>query len=301
MEGMVGFEFRPNDEELVGHYLRNKIEGDTSLVDTAIPEVNICSYDPWDLRRQSKIRSKYPVSVWYFFSRRENGIRQNRRTPSGFWKLTGESVDVNDQWGFWTGAQGKIGHKRVLVFLKGRGSQQTKSDWVMHEFHYDYDLLPEHERTYVICRLEYKGRDTKFLFDCPTDPTPTFVPNPTNSEGSVVDRSFEEYLGSFYNISEFDSANQGHQLGNFNMQQQVPYLEDSCVDDPQRIWDYPISEIMSIMQVNPSNHCPKTPLTGVLADDSCDSDTDSMVSPLHIRLSQNMNGFCFLHVDFCFL
>lgn len=94
---------------------------------------------------QSKIKSKDPM--WYFFSRRENkytnGNRQSRTTRSGKWKLTGDSVDVKDQWGLSSGVSGKIGHKRVLVFLDGRYSDKTKSDWVMHEFH--DELLPDHQ------------------------------------------------------------------------------------------------------------------------------------------------------------
>lgn len=45
----MGFGFRPTDVELVGYYLRNKILGKNELVERAINEVNICSFDPWDL------------------------------------------------------------------------------------------------------------------------------------------------------------------------------------------------------------------------------------------------------------
>ena len=82
--------------------------------------------------------------MWYFFSRRgSNGDRQNRKTSSGFWKITGDPVEVKDQWGTWCGVKGKIGYKRVLVFRRGKSSssQSTKSDWVMHEYH--YTLLPQ--------------------------------------------------------------------------------------------------------------------------------------------------------------
>ncbi|EOA40323.1 hypothetical protein CARUB_v10009049mg [Capsella rubella] len=223
MEDKVGFGFRPNDEELVGHYLRDKIQGNTSLLQVAISEVNICSYDPWDLRYQSKYKSMDPM--WYFFSRRENkygnGNRQIRTTRSGKWKLTGESVDVKDQWGISSGFPGKIGHKRVLVFLDARFPDKPKSDWVIHEFHYNYDLLPHHPKdTYVICRLEYKGNDKSILTANATDPTPSFVPNMANSAGSVVNQSRQGNSASYNTYSEHDSANRGQQFNdNFNMQQ----------------------------------------------------------------------------------
>lgn len=63
------------------------------------------------------------------------------------------------------------------------------------------------------------------------------------------------------------------------------------------IWDYEIRENFeslvderTYMQENRSDHRPKKPVSGFLADDSSDSDTDSMVSMfLHIITShQNL-------------
>lgn len=44
----VGFRFHPTDEELINHYLKNKIVGQESLVQF-IPQVDICKYEPWEL------------------------------------------------------------------------------------------------------------------------------------------------------------------------------------------------------------------------------------------------------------
>lgn len=44
----VGFRFRPTDEELVGHYLKNKLAGDDS-VEQVIREIDVCKHEPWDL------------------------------------------------------------------------------------------------------------------------------------------------------------------------------------------------------------------------------------------------------------
>ncbi|XP_010457186.1 PREDICTED: NAC domain-containing protein 1-like [Camelina sativa] len=303
MEDKVGFGFRPNDEELVGHYLRNKIEGNSSHVEVAISEVNICSYDPWDLRFQSKYKSR--DAMWYFFSCRVNkygnGNRQSRTTVSGKWKLTGESVEVKDQWGIASGVRGKIGHKRVLVFLDARFPDKTKSDWVIHEFH--YDLLPEHKRTYVICRLEYKGDDPDILSAYAIDPTPAFAPNMANSEGSVVNQSRQGNSESYNTYSEYDSANRGQQFnmqqsvqGNsgyynpfpeydlanngqwlsdyFNLQQQVPYSAPYD-ENSELIRNFVIEETRerTSMQEHYSDHQPKKPVTGVLGDDSSDNDS----------------------------
>ncbi|CAF1923434.1 unnamed protein product [Brassica napus] len=194
MEGeKPGFGFRPYDEELVGYYLHHKNLGNDSLVDGLINEINIYSVDPWNLRFQSR------EPVLYFFSRRDNkyanGNQQSRTTPSGFWKLTGNPVNVIDRWGNVSGSRGEIiGHKRVLTFGRGKNNSvsevnKTKSDWVMHELH--YTVLPEDKRTYVVCRLEYKGDDVNILSPKATDFTPTFVPTMANSASSVVDQSFQ--------------------------------------------------------------------------------------------------------------
>ncbi|KAJ4914680.1 NAC domain-containing protein 1 [Raphanus sativus] len=144
MEDIVGFGFRPTDEELVGYYLHNKILGQNLLVQEFISEVNISDFDPWNLRCEIE-----RPCVVLLSGRGSNGDRQNRRTSSGFWKITGHPVEVKDQWGTWCGVKGKIGYKRVLVFRRGKSSssQSTKSDWVMHEYH--YTLLPEDQQPVV--------------------------------------------------------------------------------------------------------------------------------------------------------
>ncbi|CAH8384513.1 unnamed protein product [Eruca vesicaria subsp. sativa] len=120
---------------------------------------------------QSKVKSR--DLVWYFFSRRgSNGDIQNRRTSSGFWKITGDPEEVKDQWGTWCGVKGKIGYKRVLVFCRERSSssQSIKSDWLCTSIT---------TLSYQKIRLEYKGHDMNILSANPTYPIPTFVPNAT--------------------------------------------------------------------------------------------------------------------------
>nr|VDD41332.1 unnamed protein product [Brassica oleracea] len=303
MEEKPGFEFRPYDEELVGFYLRQKLLGNHSLVDGVIRDIKICSLDPWDLRFQSKIKSR--DVVWYFLSRIENnGGRQSRTTPSGSWKLTGDPVYVNDRWGNLTGFRGKIGYKRVLTFSKGKSSSSSSSisEWVMHELHYTHTDLPEHKRsTYVICRLEYKGDDVTIL---------SVPPSVANSASSVVDQSLQGNSGHYNTLSEYDSghqfngnydmqqsfqgyseyfnptsdyglANQSYWFG--NLQQQVPYsapyqdhsdmLLRQVVEE-----NFPfLVDERTCMREDPSHHRPKNPITGILPGDSSDDDTDSTI------------------------
>ncbi|WZZ56293.1 hypothetical protein YC2023_056400 [Brassica napus] len=304
MEEKPGFEFRPYDEELVGFYLRQKLLGNHSLVDGVIRDIKICSLDPWDLRFQSKIKSR--DVVWYFLSRIENnGGRQSRTTPSGSWKLTGDPSYVNDRWGNLTGFRGEIGYKRVLTFSKGKSSSSSSSisEWVMHELHYTHTDLPEHKRsTYVICRLEYKGDDVTIL---------SVPPSVANSASSVVDQSLQGNSGHYNTLSEYDSgyqfngnydvqqsfqgyseyfnptsdyslANQSsHWFSNLQQQQvpySAPYQDDSDMlrQVVEENWPSLVDE-RTYMREDSSHYRPKNPITGILPGDSSDDDTDSTI------------------------
>lgn len=57
---LPGFRFHPTDEELVGFYLRRKVEKKPLRIEL-IKEINIYKYDPWDL--PSKI--SFPLYLCY--------------------------------------------------------------------------------------------------------------------------------------------------------------------------------------------------------------------------------------------
>ncbi|VVA89702.1 unnamed protein product [Arabis nemorensis] len=325
MEDKPGFGFRPYEEELVGYYLRHKNLGNNSLVEEAISEVKVYSFDPWNLRFQSKIKSR--DHFWYFFYCKENkyanGDRQSRTTSSGAWKITGKPVKVEDQWGLY-GVAGVIGYKIHLVWQKDKNSKGIKSDWVIQEFH--YTLLPENQRNYVVCRLEYKGDDRNILLENATDPIPTFVPNMTYSSGSVVDQPVHEYSGF-----ELESANhQGHWFpGDLDMQQSVQGLSGSFNnftedwwlasyfnqqapyslphgEESEMIWKTVVEENHEslvderMFMQNYNDYRPKNPVTGVLPDHSSDSDTDSMIGGDTSSFTDSVgssNGPCHTPVD----
>ncbi|KAK4398728.1 Transcription factor JUNGBRUNNEN 1 [Sesamum angolense] len=80
---LPGFRFHPTDEELVGFYLRRKVEKrpiSIELIKQADTSTKSCSINVGD-------------KEWYFFCKRgrkyKNSIRPNRVTGSGFWKATG--------------------------------------------------------------------------------------------------------------------------------------------------------------------------------------------------------------------
>ncbi|CAA7394189.1 unnamed protein product [Spirodela intermedia] len=127
---LPGFRFHPTDEELVGFYLRRKVERKPISIEI-IKHVDIYKYDPWDLPRVNSHGNK----EWYFFCMRgrkyRNSIRPNRVTGSGFWKATGIDRPI------YTGGSGGgdcIGLKKSLVYYRGCAGKGTKTDWMMHEF-----------------------------------------------------------------------------------------------------------------------------------------------------------------------
>lgn len=63
---LPGFRFHPTDEELVGFYLRRKIQ-QKSLPIELIKQVDIYKFDPWDLPSKLKSLFHNPEDYILFF------------------------------------------------------------------------------------------------------------------------------------------------------------------------------------------------------------------------------------------
>ncbi|XP_016752075.2 transcription factor JUNGBRUNNEN 1 isoform X2 [Gossypium hirsutum] len=137
---LPGFRFHPTDEELVGFYLKRKVEKKLFTIDL-IKHVDIYKFDPWDLPRVSKVSSTVGEKEWYFFCKRgrkyKNSIRPNRVTVSGFWKATGIDKPIYGVGEYHNNSI--IGLKKSLVYYKGSAGKGTKTDWMMHEFRLPLD------------------------------------------------------------------------------------------------------------------------------------------------------------------
>ncbi|XP_058744451.1 putative NAC domain-containing protein 94 [Vicia villosa] len=125
---LPGFRFHPTDEELVGFYLKRKIQ-QRPLAIELIKQLDIYKFDPWDLPKLASTGEK----EWYFYCPRDrkyrNSARPNRVTRGGFWKATGTDRPIYSSEG-----SKCIGLKKSLVFYKGRAAKGAKTDWMMHEF-----------------------------------------------------------------------------------------------------------------------------------------------------------------------
>ncbi|KAI3704749.1 hypothetical protein L1987_74976 [Smallanthus sonchifolius] len=134
---LPGFRFHPTDEELVGFYLKKKIQQRVLPIEL-IKQVDIYKYDPWDLPNLAPTGEK----EWYFYCPRErkyrNSARPNRVTGAGFWKATGTDRPIYSSDG-----TNCIGLKKSLVFYRGRAAKGIKTDWMMHEFRLPSLSLPQ--------------------------------------------------------------------------------------------------------------------------------------------------------------
>ncbi|KAJ0229925.1 NAC domain-containing protein 69 [Hirschfeldia incana] len=291
-KNLVGYRFSPTGEELINHYLKNKILGKSWLVDHAISEVNICRYEPWFLPSLSKLESK--DLVWYFFSPKEyTSAKKNvtkRTTPSGYWKATGVDRKIKDMRG--NGVE--IGIKKTLVYYEGRVPNGVWTPWVMHEYH--ITSLPLNQRTYVICQVMYKGDDGDSLYgNKSNEPSSSMVSD--SSTFRVINQSPEvEQQGQEDGMSMNDlliPLNQQEDLSpydvfdqnkiftdNNNYYPQTPYGDDywnGLLDYNGGNFEDVFCNQELIMQENQSNHRPKRPLTGIIVDDgSSDSDAESI-------------------------
>lgn len=155
---LPGFRFHPTDEELVGFYLKRKIQQRPLSIELIIKQLDIYKYDPWDLPSKNNYYiiiympsftpKNYLVThvyfldaefattgekEWYFYCPRDrkyrNSARPNRVTRAGFWKATGTDRPIYSSEG-----NKCIGLKKSLVFYKGRAARGIKTEWMMHEF-----------------------------------------------------------------------------------------------------------------------------------------------------------------------
>lgn len=188
---LPGFRFHPTDEELVGFYLKRKVEKKPLRIEL-IKQIDIYKYDPWDLPKASSVGEK----EWYFFCIRgrkyRNSIRPNRVTGSGFWKATGIDKPIYCV----KEPHECIGLKKSLVYYRGSAGKGTKTDWMMHEFR-----LPPNGKTsnhpqandandvqeaevWTLCRILKRVPTYKKYTPNLKDSTPITKPKPTNSSTS---------------------------------------------------------------------------------------------------------------------
>ncbi|KAJ4829633.1 hypothetical protein Tsubulata_029307 [Turnera subulata] len=222
---LPGFRFHPTDEELVGFYLKRKIQQRPLSIEL-IKQLDIYKYDPWDLPKLASTGEK----EWYFYCPRDrkyrNSARPNRVTGAGFWKATGTDRPIYSSEG-----NKCIGLKKSLVFYKGRAAKGIKTDWMMHEFRLpslsdtaqtkrftDTKTIPAND-SWAICRIFKKTNSTaqRALSHSWVSP----LPEPSSTMSDTLARSSEATHFSSQNFSLVPDTSSTNQLNynNHHMQQ----------------------------------------------------------------------------------
>ncbi|KAJ4951623.1 hypothetical protein NE237_028455 [Protea cynaroides] len=157
-----GFRFHPTDEELVGYYLKRKIEG-LPIELEVIPEIDLYKFDPWELPDKSFLPKR--DMEWFFFCPRDrkypNGSRTNRATGAGYWKATGKDRKIVCQ-------SAATAFRKTLVFYRGRAPLGDRTDWVMHEYRLCDDLSQGSsgfQGTFALCRVIKKNDNGQKMGD----------------------------------------------------------------------------------------------------------------------------------------
>ncbi|XP_042386473.1 protein CUP-SHAPED COTYLEDON 3-like [Zingiber officinale] len=182
-----GFRFHPSDEELVCHYLYNKVTKQRSLEGTTMVEVDLHTREPWELPDVAELST----NEWYFFSfcdrKYTTGSRANRATKSGYWKATGKDREISDP-----RTHAMVGMRKTLVFYRGRAPSGIKTLWVMHEFRLETPPSLRKEGAWVLCRVFHKRKRESIdqLHDNATTTEASYSSSPTltiRSPPSLVD------------------------------------------------------------------------------------------------------------------
>ncbi|XP_073276607.1 NAC domain-containing protein 30-like [Primulina huaijiensis] len=187
-----GFRFHPTEEELVGYYLKRKINS-LKIDLEVIVDIDLYRMEPWDIQDRCRLGCE-ERNEWYFFSHKDRkyptGTRTNRATNAGFWKATGRDKAVLSK-------DRIIGMRKTLVFYKGRAPNGRKTDWIMHEYRLQTsEHGPPQEEGWVVCRAFRK-------------------PNPTQKQGFVDPWDYNMNSRKF-KIPPYPSSPSSHFLHNFN-------------------------------------------------------------------------------------
>lgn len=156
---LPGFRFHPTEEELVGFYLRKRIQGGHPMsFDIIIPTLDLYRYDPCELPGLA-----YDVGErqWFFFVPRDHknsSARPNRLTKSGYWKATGSDRAIRNE------QLQCIGLKKILVFYEGKAPYGQRTDWIMNEYRMpDLRSSTVKGKDIVLCRIYKKAASQKTM------------------------------------------------------------------------------------------------------------------------------------------
>ncbi|KAE8651448.1 NAC domain-containing protein 71 [Cucumis sativus] len=240
-----GFRFHPTDEELVGYYLKRKVEG-LPIELEVIPVIDLYKFDPWELPEKSFLPKR--DMEWFFFCPRDrkypNGSRTNRATKAGYWKATGKDRKINCQ-------SSVMGYRKTLVFYRGRAPLGDRMDWVMHEYRLCDDFshgTPNFKGAFALCRIVKKNEIGQKKKDNHREPKGNAVGSSQASEDSastrlVVENELSNILEDNLSQSNFFLTNESRLASPmttlYDTNPMSRYSTPIMETDPEKIWISP--------------------------------------------------------------
>ncbi|KAJ4832935.1 hypothetical protein Tsubulata_022976 [Turnera subulata] len=161
-----GYVFSPKEEELLGYYLRRRVNGQP-LPQGVINECDVYGdKNPWEIFREiikpnssSSSSSSSDDQSFYVFTRLK---KRKRTTGCGFWKQQSTET-IPTQY-----SNSVLGRKRIFVFeaktnkdkkINKKISNKTNGHWIMKEY-----SLPDHykDQSFVLCQIyDKEAKDAK--------------------------------------------------------------------------------------------------------------------------------------------
>lgn len=160
-----GYRFAPTDEEIVAHYLYNKVHGRPVSTSAVIDNIDIYR----DENVWIRIFERTGENALYFFTtlkkKTENGVQVERETNCGTWRSQKNTRIYRHRYNK-TGdkiiKKQHIGSRRNFTYVPKEGSRGgvIKGTWVMHEYRLDGISISNARINnigdYVICRIKKK-------------------------------------------------------------------------------------------------------------------------------------------------
>ncbi|KAK1577942.1 hypothetical protein Q3G72_026172 [Acer saccharum] len=151
----IGYRFNPTDQELIVHFLYNKVHANLLLSPNPVIEYDVYGGScPW-----KRLFEECEENALYFFTRLKNkndekGKRINRATNSGMWRAQREKKIFS----YYDYQRVFIRFMRSFSFMPKTGTQESCGKWVMHEYRLDGCSLVDQSnggamKDYVLCRI----------------------------------------------------------------------------------------------------------------------------------------------------
>lgn len=232
----IGYRFNPTDEELISHYLYNKITGKPLSCDKAVVERNLYAGEsPLEIFRATGTGTG---TIRYFFTELSGSSKRCRRTignGKGSWGCKACDIAIVDS------HNRTIGQRKQFSYT---GGPTEEGKWIMHEFRLDPNPNPKSHL--VLCRItDVDEKASIFHTESPTSPPlnqastsfdmPEAFPlnqaftSPEAFHECVQDMTPSNEAFYAHSVQETTPLNEAHSVEDNNMREDFPSHKKSCL------------------------------------------------------------------------